>query len=168
VPRDSARLLQSRGGQAAGHQRAHRAPFDDDQAVEAFLRRSGYYSLSDVAEKPALLQAYAAHRPYVTRVVPSDNGRGIDAGTKEIRIEFSAPMAPYRGFDFGPGGKAAWPVTSHIGFSDDRRSYTVQVALQPGRAYSMVLEGSEGGGFRSLDGYPLRPDTVTFATRATP
>lgn len=136
-------------------------PFDDDAAVEAFLTRSGYYP--EPLDKAALLRAYEANRPVVTHVAPIGADGTVDAGTTELRIEFSAPMGPATGMDYGPGGKAQWPITSRIGFTPDQRGYTVRVALQPGRTYGFIVEG---GGFRSADGYPLRPDTVTFTARA--
>lgn len=141
-------------------------PFDDDAAVEAFLGRSGYYA--EVPDKAALLAAYEARRPVVTRVVPSVAAGGVDAGTTELRVEFSAPMARYTGVDVGPGGKPQWPITGRVGFAPDQRSYTFRMALKPGQAYGFVLEGSVDSGFRSADGYPLKPDTVTFTTRAAP
>ncbi len=116
-----------------------------------------------------MLRAYEARRPVVTRVVPVMAGdRAVDAATTEIRVEFSAPMARYTGIGFGPGGKPAYPITERVGFSPDQRSYTVRVALQPGRAYGFVLEGGADGGFSSADGYPLKPDTVTFTTSRAP
>lgn len=141
-------------------------PFDDDAAVEALLTRSGYYA--EALDKAALLAAAEARRPVVTRVVPSVTGGALDAGATELRVEFSRPMAAYTGVGFGPGGKAEWPITGRVGFSPDGRAYTFRVALKPGRAYGFVLEGGPDGGFRSADGYPLRPDTVTFTARAAP
>ena len=101
----------------------------------------------------------------ITRVVPIAGDSVIDANVTELRVEFSAPMAEFTGMGLGAGGREQFPVTARVGFSADRLAYTVRVALQPGRTYSFVLEGSEGGGFRSVDGYPLRPDTVVFRTR---
>lgn len=137
-------------------------PFDDDAAVEAFLRRSGYYA--DGADRAALLNAYEAHRPVVTRVVPVTDG-AVDAATTEFRVEFSAPMAAATGLGFGAGGKAAFPITGRVGFAPDGRAFMFRVGLTPGQAYEFVLEGSAEGGFRSVDGYPLRPDTVQFRAR---
>lgn len=137
-------------------------PFDDDAAAEAFLARSGFYA--EPLDRAALLRAYEARRPVVTRVVPIGADNTVDATTTELRIEFSTAMAaPYNSLGYGAGGKAQWPVTGRVGFSPDRRAYTVRVTLEPGRTYGFVVEG---GGFRSADGYPLRSDTVTFATRA--
>ena len=143
--------------------------FHDDAAVEAFLARSGYYP--DGVDKAALLRAYEARRPVVTRVVPvpaAGAAGAIDAVSTALRVEFSAPMAASTGVGFGPGGESEWPITGRDGFGPDRRSYTFRVALAPGRTYSFVLEGSASGGFRSADGYPLRPDTVRFTTAAAP
>jgi hypothetical protein len=87
----------------------------------------------------------------------------LDASVREIRVEFSVPMAPnHRATDYGPGGKAQYPVTKQLGFSADNRSYTYQVALQPGHTYSFILNG---GGFEDTNGYPLKQYEVKFRTR---
>lgn len=138
-------------------------PFDDDAAVEGFLARSRYYA-GDL-DKAALLRAYEARRPTVTRVAPVAADGTVDAAATEMRVEFSAPMSRYTGIGLGAGGRPAYPITARVGFSPDRRTYTVRVALQPGRTYAFVLEGRGDGGFSSADGYPLRPDTVQFRTK---
>jgi hypothetical protein len=141
-------------------------PFDDEAAVEAFLTRSGYFP--EGVNKAALLRAYELRRPEVARVVPTVSEGGVDPRTTVIRVEFSAPMAAATGVGFGLGGKSHWPITGRDGFAPDRRSYTFRVALKPGQTYGFVLEGSADGGFRSADGFPLKPDTVQFTTRSAP
>ena len=143
-------------------------PFDDEAAVEAFLRRSGYYA--EPIDRAALLRAYEARRPTVRRVVVVDGAARetalardaiVDPAVTTLRIEFSAPLDPvYNSIDYGPGGTATWPIVARPGFGADARSFTVRVALAPGRRYGFVVEA----GFRTGDGYPLRPDTVTFTT----
>ncbi|MBF9221342.1 hypothetical protein [Hymenobacter ruricola] len=135
--------------------------YTDAKAVEALLRASAYYPA--LPGKEQLLAAYEQSRPRVTNVTPTIPVDGLlDASVKEIRIEFSAVMAPYTGTDYGSGGKAEWPVAGRGSFTPDKKSYVYPVALQPGRTYSFLLNG---GGFRSADGRPLVAYEVKFKTR---
>lgn len=146
-------------------------PFDDEAAVEAFLRRSGYYT--EPIDRAALLRGYEARRPTVVRVValagpgaggserPIERDAVVDPAVTTFRIDFSAPLdRAYNSIDYGPDGRESWPIVARPGFAGDGRSFTVRVALEPGRRYGFVVEA----GFRTPDGHPLRPDTVTFTT----
>ncbi|HEX8330269.1 MAG TPA: Ig-like domain-containing protein [Hymenobacter sp.] len=134
--------------------------YGNDAAVEAFLRETRYYP--EPLDKAQLLRAYAAHNPVVVSMTPAPLPGGLlDASVKELRFTFSAAMGPYTGTGYGPGGKEQFPVTGRVGFSADRKSYTYQVDLKPGRTYGLTLES----GFKSLDGHPLVPYEVTFRTK---
>ncbi|MDO7849335.1 Ig-like domain-containing protein [Hymenobacter sp. M29] len=129
-------------------------------AVEALLRDSHYYP--EPLDRAQLLRAYAARNPTVVSMTPALSPDGLlDASVKELRFTFSAPMGPYTGTGYGPGGKDQFPVTGRTGFSADRKSYTYRVTLQPGRTYGFTLES----GFQALDGHPLVPYVVQFRTR---
>jgi hypothetical protein len=136
--------------------------YTNDQTVESFLTKTHYYS--PALNKSQVLATYEQRRPVVTRFLPIAAADGLlDASVREIRVEFSVPMAPnHRATDYGPGGKAQYPVTKQLGFSADNRSYTYQVALQPGHTYSFILNG---GGFEDTNGYPLKQYEVKFRTR---
>jgi hypothetical protein len=134
--------------------------YGSDAAVEAFLRETHYYPAA--LDKAQLLRAYAAHNPVVVSMTPALSPDGfLDASVKELRFTFSTAMSPRTSTGFGPGGKEQFPVTGRTGFSADRKSYTYQVDLKPGRPYGFVLES----GFRSLDGHPLVPYEVKFRTK---
>ena len=135
--------------------------YTNEPVVEAFLTKTHYYA--QPVDKSALLQAYERRRPVVTRIFPAPAADGfLDASVQEVRVEFSAPMSRRTATDYGPGGKAEFPVTKQLGFSADKQSYVYQVALQPGHAYSWVLNG---GGFSDENGYPLQTYEVKFRTR---
>jgi hypothetical protein len=155
----------------AYYQRAHNKPqavkdlleldYTNADAVEALLRRSGYYP--HLPPKAQLLQAYEASRPVVVGLSPAPGPDGLlDAATTEIRVDFSAPMARFTGTDYGPGGEAQWPIAGRGAFSADHKSYTYKVALKPGHPYGFVING---GGFRSADGRPLKTYEVKFTTK---
>jgi hypothetical protein len=135
--------------------------YSDNEAVEALLRKSGYYP--EPLNKAQLLEAYENTRPVVTNISPAISGEGwLDASVQEIKVEFSTAMSPYTGTGYGTGGKEQFPVVGRAGFSADKKSYTYKVSLQPGRTYSFVLEA---GGFSAADGRPLKPYEVKFRTR---
>ena len=62
----------------------------------------------------------------------------------------------------GKNGKKEYPIEKVIGYSKDRRSFTIQLKLKPAQEYEMVLTGR---GFRSWDGYPLKNYLISFKTK---
>lgn len=134
--------------------------YTDEKAVEAVLRKSAYYPT--LPAKTQLINEYEASRPVVTQIPAISLDGYVEVSTKEIRVEFSTPMAPNTGTDYSSGGKEQWPIVGRGGFAADKKSFTYKVDLQPGRTYSFVLNG---GGFRSVDGRPLRPHEVKFKTK---
>lgn len=133
--------------------------YTSDRAVEAFLTRSRYYAGATVAD---LRAAYEAKRPVVTAVRPLPTAAGpVPAGLQEVTIVFSRPMSPYTSMDYGPGGKDTWPLTGRGVFSADQQSVTYQVNVRPAHAYEFLVSD---GGFRSVEGYPLKPFLVKFTT----
>lgn len=136
----------------------------NDDAVEAFLRKTRYYP--EPLDKAQLLQAYETNRPRVVAVTPASRDGLLEASVTEIRVEFSRAMGPTTQTEPGPAGPAEWPVTGRTGFSADKKSYTYKVALKPGQAYHFIVTGNiAGGGFRSADGYPLQSYEVKFRTK---
>jgi hypothetical protein len=85
----------------------------------------------------------------------------IDASTKELSITFSDEMGPTTGAKYGPGGKEQWPVAGKVGFSEDRKSFTFKVNLNPGKEYDFIVTE----GFKSAEGYPIKPYRIRFKTK---
>jgi hypothetical protein len=133
--------------------------YTSDQAVEAFLTRSRYFPAESV---PRLRAAYEERRPAVTGIRPLPAvAQPVSPSLQEITITFSQPMSPNTSIDYGPGGKATWPLTGPGTFATDHQSVTYKVSLLPEREYEFLING---GGFRSMDGYPLKPYFVKFKT----
>ena len=130
--------------------------------MEGFLEKSHYYS--EPIDKQALVKAYNQKRPYVTNITAFANGdTTVDAGIKELRIEFSAPMnANGVSIDLGPGGREHYPIVQRVGFSEDKKAITFKVNLKPGYTYGFILTGDS---FRSADDYPLMSYEVKFRTK---
>ncbi|SNC66565.1 hypothetical protein SAMN06265337_1654 [Hymenobacter gelipurpurascens] len=134
--------------------------YTNDQAVEAFLLKSGYYASEAM---PRLKEAYARQRPTVVgvRQLPVGN-QSVEASLQELTIEFSEPMAPYTSIDYGPGGKAMWPLVGYGRFSPDKKTVTYKAVLQPDHDYEFLLTGDN---FQSLQrGLPLQPRLIKFRT----
>jgi hypothetical protein len=62
----------------------------------------------------------------------------------------------------GEGGKAHYPITDVVGFSEDSKSYKVKLSLVSSKTYDFVLTGR---GFKSKTGYPLQTYTVHFKVK---
>lgn len=105
-----------------------------------------------------------ARLPKVVRITPPDGAKGVDPATAAIVVEFDRPMR--RGSASVVGNPDQMPKTAgQFAFSDDGRTFTLPVALEPGREYSFGLNSVYRGGFRSEDGWPLDPVSVRFRTR---
>jgi len=133
--------------------------YNDDAALAKFVDRSGYFT-RPVEE---LSKTYEKNRPFVTAIRPfKNNATQVDTATREITVEFSAPMdTRYRNFEMGPLGESnLLKLQSVKGFSSDGRSITFNVGLQPGRHYQLMI----GEGFRNKDGIHLKPYLLDFYT----
>jgi hypothetical protein len=66
-----------------------------------------------------------------------------------------------RGFEFGPLGEAnALMVKKFIGFSEDGKTMTFEVALTGNKKFQIEITDK----FRSLDGVPLVPYLIDIKT----
>lgn len=133
--------------------------YTNDQAVETFVNQSGYFSQS-VQE---LYDAFEKSRPTVIHMAPFENGsKEANPHTKIITLNFSEPMNPdARGFDYGPLGEShVLMVQKVIGFSEDGKSFSFEVNLQPGKQYQSLVTNN----FVSASGVPLKPYLIDFTT----
>ena len=133
----------------------------DEDAVEILVDGSGLFS------KPVetLYKDFQKLRPSVVAIKPfENNSQNVDPGTTRISIEFSEPMnVDYRNFDYGPeGAQAAVQIERFIGFSEDKKTMTVEIQpLKPNKRYQMMI----GSGFRNEEGAPLFSYLLDFKTR---
>lgn len=135
--------------------------YSDTLAVENFLTASRYYP--QPLDKTELLARFETNRPFVVRVEPFGSGNTlVDPGLKELKIVFSKPMNPkHYSIKMGPKGKDHYPITGVVGYSEDTTSLTLTLNLKPGNDYEFIITDAS---FKSTDGYPLKPYTVTFKT----
>jgi hypothetical protein len=154
-------------GQAKDKAQAIRAiielDYSDTAATAKFLRQSGF--LTEPYDKAALMAAIEKKMPVVSGLAPFANGdSAVDPSLKEMTLQFSFAMDDKAGYsiNYGDKGKDTYPITKVTGFSADKRSLTLQVALQPGHEYEFVCTDLA---FRSAEGYSLKTYTVRFRTR---
>lgn len=134
--------------------------YTNEAEIEAFVDGTKFFS-APLAE---LYSRYDASRPTVVKISGIEN---YDAnalpGVKAITVTFSEPMdVNYRNFDYGPlGENYVLAIHKVIGFSEDGRSITFEVNLQPGKHYQMTVSN----GFRNLTGTPLKPYVIDITTK---
>lgn len=133
--------------------------YNNEDALSAFVDKSRYF------DKPVQLlkSEYERSRPVVVAIKPfGNNSQNVDPATTQLTIEFSAPMDDgYRSFGLGPlGEKSIFKLKRVIGYSDDRRSLTLEIELEPGRHYQKTVNAY----FRSKEGISLKPFLIDFTT----
>ena len=137
--------------------------YQDPLAVEAVAEASRYFDrpLDD------LRADYERNRPTVVEIAEFENGtRDLDPATQRLNITFSAPMNPrFRGFDYGPLGEDhVLRITQFVGISDDHRTVTVDVEMQPGHRHQLTLSDQ----WRDEAGRALVPYTIDVSTGSNP
>ncbi len=131
--------------------------YRSEDAVAAIVDSSGYF------DRPVreLRAEYEASKPEVVMLAPFDNGsEGVAPGLATLSVTFSQTMSPrFRGFDFGPGGEdEVLRVQQFIGWSDDARTMSFEVSLEPGRRHQLMLTSQ----FRTAGGAALEPYLIEF------
>jgi hypothetical protein len=135
--------------------------YTNEQQVTDFLRQSGYYTAP--IDKQELLKKFEKLQPRVVGFTPEINGQeDVSSTLTELSINFSEPMGEGFSISFGEGGNEHFPLSDVGGFSDDRKSFKLKLALQPGKTYSFVITDRS---FKSKAGYPLLPYTVNFKVK---
>ena len=134
--------------------------YTDPATIESFVQATGYF------DQPldALKVAYEENRPKVTGFNGlSMNATDVPPGRQQFTVIFDQPMDKrFRSTDFGPSGKDHFPKIESIEFSDDGRSATYTVVMEPNTDYDMVIDR----GYRSERAIPLKPFNLKFRTGA--
>jgi hypothetical protein len=136
--------------------------YSDTNAVEAFLKKSEYYT--EPINKEQLLQSFQEKQPVFVKLEPfSDEDTTVNASLKEMTLVFSHPMDQGYSISLGKKGKEYFPITGVIGFSDDKKRFTLKIDLKPGHEYEFIITNRS---FRSVEGYSLAKDyPVRFKTQ---
>jgi hypothetical protein len=98
--------------------------------------------------------------PQVVSTEPKLGAKDVDADLSELKVTFDLPMG--RGMSFVgdvPAAKDGRPE-----WSEDRRTITLPIKLEPGQAYRFGLNSPRHVNFQSEAGVPLEPVVVEFST----
>jgi hypothetical protein len=136
--------------------------YSDTTALEAFLKKSRYYS--EAINKEQLEQAFQARQPQLIKTEPFlNNDTLVDASIKQITFVFSQPMASHISINYGEKGKDFYPITGLIGFSNDKIKCNLSVDLKTNHEYEFIITNRS---YASEEGYPLLKDyLIKFKTK---
>jgi len=136
--------------------------YSDATGVETFLKKSKYYV--EPINKAQLLQSVHEQQPMLIKLEPFDNGDTIvDTSIKQMILVFSKPMSKGYSISFGERGKDFFPIKGVVGFSDDKKRFTLQINLQSNHEYEFTVTDRS---FASTDGYPLIKEySIKFKTK---
>jgi hypothetical protein len=133
--------------------------YTNEAEIEAFVDGTKFFS----APLEELYRRYEASRPVVAKVSGIENGSTtVKPGLTTVTVTFSEPMdRNSRNFDYGPlGENNVLAIQRLIGYSDDGKSISFEVDLQPGRHYQMTV----ASGFRNVKDTPLKPYLIDITT----
>lgn len=135
--------------------------YANDADVERIINESGFF---DTTVQQMYID-YEKTRPTIVSITPiSSSKQKVNSNLKQITLHFSEPMnTETRGFDYGPlGEEYVLRVEKVIGFSEDKKSFTFEVALQPNRKYQTVITSN----FTNAKGIPLKSFLIEFETES--
>lgn len=133
--------------------------YENTEAFEKFVDQSGYFS----APLQTLYQNYEKERPYITGISQfENNSQDVNPKLTTVTLQFSEPMdRENRGFDYGPLGESnVMRVSRVIGFSEDGKSFSYEVQLQPNQRYQSLVTNR----FCNADGVALKPYLIDIRT----
>jgi hypothetical protein len=143
-----------------GDYEAHR---DQYPTLEDFSPRLATF-FADYAKDFAKTQAdVAAHRPKVVSMIPANGAQDVDPGLTNIQVVFDRPMADMSWSLVG-GGPNCPKTGKGTHYDAQRKIWTMPVELKPDWSYEFRLNSETYDAFRSEEGVPLEPVSVTFKT----
>lgn len=100
--------------------------------------------------------------PQPVEIIPAPGSQNVDPSLSEIRITFDQPMSGGRSVT---GGGDTYPtLTGDFTWSEDMRTLTFPVALQPNHDYYFGINSFSHTNFRSDHGVPAPWTRVPFRT----
>ena len=137
--------------------------YNNEAAVEDFVQKSGYFTTPIKKLKQQYDKQYEKNRPKVIGIKEFKNGsKNVGTDLTQITIEFSASMNKrFTNFNEGLLGKDhGLRIKKLKGFSEDGKSVILEIELQPGQQYQLVVDV----GFRNQTGLRLKPYLINFKT----
>jgi hypothetical protein len=105
----------------------------------------------------------AGKRPKVVSMIPVNGAQDVDPGLTAIQVVFDRPMAD-KSWALVGGGPHCPEAGKDAHYDAQRKIWTVPVKLKPDWSYEFMLNAENYEGFRSEEGVPLEPVSVTFKT----
>jgi hypothetical protein len=100
--------------------------------------------------------------PQPIEIIPAPGSEDVDPGLSEIRITFDQPMGGGRSLT--GGGDTFPPMTGEFTWSEDMRTLSFPVALEPNHEYYFGINSHSHTNFRSDHGVPAPWTRVPFRT----
>jgi hypothetical protein len=137
--------------------------FDNEIEVEAFLKKSNYFS--ENINKEILLKQFKENQPYVIKIEPFSNEQmNVDSELKQIKISFSKPMSEKISISISKNGKEHFPLKRIIGLENNNQTLVLETSLKPNTEYDFSITNK---GTKSIDGFPFREEVynIKFKTK---
>ncbi len=132
--------------------------YEDTRSVDSLIDNTNFFS------KPInlLRTEDKKRRPKIVRIKEFENGSlEVDPMLEEITIEFSQPLNGYNtGVNYGELGEDAFPKIVDRMWSEDSKSWTMKVELEPDKKYEILITNN----FRTEKDIPLVPFLIQFTT----
>jgi hypothetical protein len=143
-----------------GEYEAHREQFP---TLEDFSPRLIAFFAEAAKKIPKTQVDLAGKRPKVVSMIPANGAQDVDPGLTAIQVVFDRPMAD-KSWSLVGGGPHCPKTGKGAHFDAQRKIWTVPVELKPDWSYEFMLNSETYDSFRSEEGVPLEPVSVTFKT----
>jgi hypothetical protein len=154
-------------GELAGLLGEYEAERDRYPTLDAFAPRIVAF-FNDYAETYAEKQAaLEAKRPKVVSMTPANGASEVDPELAAIQVVFDRPMQDGSWSVVG-GGPHFPEVRGRPSYDSAGTTFTLPVRLKPDWSYEFMLNSDRFTNFRSREGVPLAPVTVSFKTGKRP
>ena len=102
--------------------------------------------------------------PEVVEISPANDEENVPTSTTQLSVTFNMPMG--EGMSWTGGGDAfpKTPEGEKATWSNDGRTCTLPVTLEPDHKYRLGLNSLSHNNFQSKWGVPLKPMVYTFRT----
>jgi hypothetical protein len=131
--------------------------------LDSFWPRLGAFFKAYAADFAQKQKAVEGSRPKVVSMKPANGDENADPNLSVIRVVFDRPMQD-RSWSLVGGGPHCPETTGKPSYDATRTTWTVPVKLKPEWSYEFMLNSPTFDAFRSENGVPLEPVSVTFKT----
>jgi len=143
-----------------GDYEAHRERYP---TLEDFSPRLVAFFAESAKNLPKTLADLASKRPKVVSMIPANGAQDVDPGLTAIQVVFDRPMAD-KSWSLVGGGPHCPEAGKGAHYDAQRKTWTVPVTLEPDWSYEFMLNSEAYDAFRSAEGVPLEPVSVSFKT----